>query len=80
MQSFLQCAQIKADKDFLERLLPSLPALTWLDLSGNTKFNCDDLQLFRNCFPQRLKFLGLFMTDMCTFPEIPADEVSKGTR
>ena len=34
MQSFLECTQIVADKDFLERLLPSLPALTWLDLSG----------------------------------------------
>lgn len=35
MHSFLQCAQILADKSFLERLLPSLPNLTWLDLSGD---------------------------------------------
>lgn len=34
MQSFLECAQILADKAFLERLLPSLPDLTRLDLSG----------------------------------------------
>ena len=34
MQSFLECTQIMADKRFLERLLPSLPALIWLDLSG----------------------------------------------
>ena len=46
-------------------------------LSGNTKFSAGDLQLFRDCFPQRLEFLGLFMTDMCNFPDIPADKVSK---
>ena len=34
MQSYLKGTHIMADKDFLEKLLPCLPALTWLDLSG----------------------------------------------
>ncbi|KAJ7372332.1 Protein zer-1 [Desmophyllum pertusum] len=76
LPAFLDCSQILVDKDFLERLLPSLPNLTWLDLSGNAKFSFGDLKLFQQCYPQMLKFLGLFMTDMCSFPEIPADQVS----
>ena len=34
MQSFLDYSEVLADKEFLERLLPSLPNLNWLDLSG----------------------------------------------
>ena len=42
-------------------------------MPGNAKFSYRDLDFFN---PKKLKFLGLFMTDMCSFPEIPADEAS----
>ena len=44
--------------------------------SGNAKFMFEHLKLFDRYLKQRLHFLGLFMTDMYRYPEIPADEVS----
>ncbi|KAK2565933.1 Protein zer-1-like protein [Acropora cervicornis] len=56
----------------LEQLLSFLPSLRSLDVSSNAKFKCEDLMLFNRYLKQKLSFLGLFMTDMCQFPEIPA--------
>ncbi|CAH3037645.1 unnamed protein product [Pocillopora meandrina] len=76
MDRFLSCSAVLVNRQFLERLLPSLPNLDWLDLSGNAKFSNRDFDLFNQYRSKMLKFLGLFMTDMCHFHEIPADEVS----
>lgn len=60
----------------LEQLLSSLPNIKSLDLSGNAKFKFEHLKLFDQYLKQKLSFLGLFMTDMCRYPEIPANQVS----
>lgn len=36
MDRFLSCSAVLVNRQFLERLLPSLPNLDWLDLSGLT--------------------------------------------
>ena len=45
-------------------------------MAGNAKFSNRDFDLFNQYRSKMLKFLGLFMTDMCHFHEIPADEAS----
>ncbi|XP_022789146.1 protein zer-1 homolog isoform X2 [Stylophora pistillata] len=76
MEGFLNCSAVLVNRQFLERLLPSLPNLDWLDLSGNAKFSYRDFDLFNQYRSKMLRFLGLFGTEMCLFHEIPADEVS----
>lgn len=74
--SFLEATVLLVDEQFLEKLLPSLPNLTSLDLSGNARFKFQTLGLFRQHCKQRLQFLGLFLTEMYRYPDIPAEEVS----
>ena len=38
-QSFLESMVVLVDKEFLEELLPCLPNLTSLDISGQIRFN-----------------------------------------
>ena len=38
-QSFLESMVVLVDEEFLEELLPSLPNLTSLDISGQIRFN-----------------------------------------
>lgn len=74
--SLVQARKPLVTAGVLEQLLSFLPSLRSLDVSSNAKFKCEDLMLFDQYLKQKLSFLGLFMTDMCQFPEIPASQVS----
>ena len=48
-----------------------------LSQPGNAKFKFEHLKLFDQYLKRKLHFLGLFLTNMCRYPEIPAETVSR---
>ncbi|XP_048586884.1 protein zer-1 homolog isoform X2 [Nematostella vectensis] len=55
--------------------LSQLPKLVFLDISGTAVFEKEDLKVFGPPHP-RLHFLGLCLTEVCYYPNIPANVVT----